>query len=162
MTNLQKVIKLALIYGFIGAVLLPFIHESYANIGKTFALVLLLIFVTEAAIKFSMNRFKEAVLGFTVMTAIASILGACVYLALHSTVVEFLERNSKYFYLGMTEHFRYYMLAASIFAFGYLLCLMIFGFKKLISKFKDNQNKAKDYIDNAFDDGFEDKNKDKI
>lgn len=151
MANLHKVIKLALIYGFIGAVLLPFIHESYANIGKTFALVVLVIFVAEAAIKFSMYSFKEAILGLTVMTAIASILGVCFYLAVHNVVVEFLERNSKYFYLEITEHFRYYVSVISILVSGYVLCMVIFGFKKLIRKFRDNQEKARDYIDNAFE-----------
>ena len=135
--------------------MLPFIHESYANIGKTFALVLLLIFVAESAVKFSMHRFKEAILGFTVMTAVSSVLGACLYFALHNTIVEFLERNSKYFYIGITEHFRYYILAAAIFAFGYVLCILIFGFKKLIKKFKQNQNRTKEYIDNAFNDSFD-------
>lgn len=162
MTNLQKVMKYALIYGFIGAVLLPFIHESYANIGKTFALVVLAVLVAAATIRLSMYSFKEAVLGLTVMLAISSILGACLYLIVHEMVVDFLEKNSEYFYLGVTEHFRYYVSAAVILILGYVLCLLIFGFKKLISKFKDNQKKTKDYIDNAFDENFEDENKDKI
>lgn len=162
MTNLQKVMKQALIYGFIGAVLLPFIHESYANIGKTFALVVLSVLVIITTVKLSMYSFKEAILGLTVMLAISSILGVCLYLIVHEVVVDFLEKNSEYFYLGVTEHFRYYVSAAVILVLGYVLCLLIFGFKKLISKFKDNQKKTKDYIDNAFDDSFEDENKDKI
>lgn len=155
MTNLQKVIKKALIYGFIGTVLLPLIHESYANIGKTFALVVLAALVTAATIKLSMYDFKEAFFGLTVMLAISSILGASLYLILHEKVIEILSNNSKYFYLGETGQFMYYVSAASILISSYVLCLLIFAVKKLIGKFKDNQKRTKNYIYNAFDDSFD-------
>ncbi len=152
MTNIQKVIKYSLIYGFIGAVLLPFIHESYANIGKTFSLLVLASLVLVMTIRLSAFSFKEAILGITVTLAVSSVLGACIYLFVHNSVVDFLERNSKYFALGMTGHFRYYTFASLILLSGYAVCLLIFGFKGLIRKFKDNQTAAKSYIDNAFDD----------
>lgn len=155
MTDLQKVMKQALIYGFIGTVLLPLIHESYANIGKTFALAVLAVLVIAVTVKLSMYSFKEAFLGLTVMLAISSILGASLYLILHEKVIEILSDNSKYFYLGETGQFRYYISAALILFSSYVLFFLIFGFKKLVNKFRDNQKKTKDYIDNAFDNSFD-------
>ncbi len=152
MTNIQKAIKYSLIYGFIGAVLLPLIHESYANIGKTFSLLVLALLVLVMTVRLSQFSFKEALLGITVTLSVSSVLGACLYLFIHQRVAEFLESNSKYFYLGVSGHFRYYFSAMLILLSGYVMCMVIFGFKRLVRKFKDNQTAAKDYIDNAFDD----------
>lgn len=152
MTNIQKAMKYSLIYGFIGAVLLPLIHESYANIGKTFSLLVLALLVLAMTVRLSRFSFKEAMLGITVTLAVSSVLGACLYLFIHERVVDFLESNSKYFYLGVTGHFRYYVSAVFILLSGYVVCLIIFGFKSLFRKFRDNQTQVKDYIDNAFDD----------
>ena len=152
MTNIQNAMKYSLIYGFIGAVLLPFIHESYANIGKTFSLLVLSALVLVMTVRLSQFSFKEALLGITVTLAVSSVFGACLYLFIHEKVVDFLEKNSKYFALEMTEHFRYYVSVLLIFLSGYLVCLIIFGFKGLFRKFRDNQTAVKDYIDNAFDD----------
>lgn len=152
MTNIQNAMKYSLIYGFIGAVLLPFIHESYANIGKTFSLLVLSALVLVMTVRLSQFSFKEALLGITVTLAVSSVLGACLYLFIHQKVVDFLEKNSKYFALEMTEHFRYYVSVVLILLSGYLICLIIFGFKGLFRKFRHNQTAVKDYIDNAFDD----------
>lgn len=152
MTNIQTAMKYSLIYGFIGAVLLPFIHESYANIGKIFSLLVLSALVLAMTVRLSQFSFKEALLGITVTLAVSSVLGACLYLFIHEKVVDFLERNSKYFALEMTEHFRYYVSVVLILLSGYLVCLIIFGFKGLFRKFRDNKTAVKDYIDNAFDD----------
>lgn len=152
MTNIQNEMKYSIIYGFIGAVLLPFIHESYANIGKTFSLLVLSALVLAMTVRLSQFSFKEALLGITVTLAVSSVLGACLYLFIHQKVVDFLERNSKYFALEMTEHFRYYVSVLLILLSGYVVCLIIFGFKGLFRKFRDNQTAVKDYIDNAFDD----------
>ncbi len=152
MTNIQNAMKYSLIYGFIGAVLLPFIHESYANIGKTFSLLVLSALVLAMTVRLSQFSFKEALLGITITLAVSSVLGACLYLFIHEKVVDFLEKNSKYFALEMTEHFRYYVSVLLILLSGYLVCLIIFGFKGLFRKFRDNQAAVKDYIDNAFDD----------
>ena len=152
MTNIQNAMKYSLIYGFIGAVLLPFIHESYANIGKTFSLLVLSALVLAMTVRLSQFSFKEAMLGITVTLAVSSVLGACFYLFIHERVVDFLERNSKYFALEMMEHFRYYISVVLILLSGYLICLIIFGFKGLFRKFRGNQMVVKDYIDNAFDD----------
>lgn len=152
MTNFQKAIKYSLIYGFIGAVLLPLIHESYANIGKTFSLLVLALLVLAMTVRLSQFSFKEALLGITVTLSVSSVLGACLYLFIHERVVDFLESNSKYFYLGVSGHFKYYVSAVLILLSGYAVCMVIFGFKNLVRKFKDNQTAAKDYIDNAFDD----------
>ena len=152
MTNFQKAIKYSLIYGFIGAVIFPFIHESYANIGKTFSFVLLSALVLAMTIRLSMFSFKEALLGITVTLTLSSVLGACFYLCIHEKVVGFLEKNSKYFYIGVAEHFRYYVYSALILLSSYILCLIIFGFKKLEQKVRNNQTATKDYIDNAFND----------
>lgn len=152
MTNIQNAMKYSLIYGFIGAVLLPFIHESYANIGKTFSLLVLSALVLAMTVRLSQFSFKEALLGITVTLAVSSVLGACLYLFIHEKVVDFLEKNSKYFAMEMTEHFKYYVSALLILLSGYVVCLIIFGFKGLLRKFRDNQTAVKDYIDNAFDD----------
>lgn len=148
MTNIQKAMKYALIFGLIGAVLFPFIHESYANIGKTFSLLVLAVLVVAMTIRLSLFSLKEALFGITVVLAISSVLGACLYFIVHEWVVDFLEKNSKYFYLGMAEHFRYYVFASLILLSSYILCLLIFGFKRMIK----NQSATKDYIDNAFED----------
>lgn len=148
MTNIQKAMKYALIYGFVGAAALPLIHESYANIGKTFSLLLLTALVFAATIRLSLFSLKETLLGITVALAVSSVLGVSLYFIVHEWVVNFLEKNSHYFYLGISEHIRYYVFSAMIMLSSYVLCFVIFGFKKLIN----NQRKAKDYIDNAFDD----------
>ena len=126
MTNIQKAMKYALIYGFVGAAALPLIHESYANIGKTFSLLLLTALVFAATIRLSLFSLKETLLGITVALAVSSVLGVSLYFIVH----------------------RYYVFSAMIMLSSYVLCFVIFGFKKLIN----NQRKAKDYIDNAFDD----------
>ncbi len=152
MTNIQKTIKYSLIFGFIGAVLLPLIHESYANIGRTFSLLLLAVLVLAMTVRLSQFSLKEALLGITLTLAVSSVLGACIYLFVHNSIVSFLERNSKYFRLTAAEHLKYYVLTAVILMLSYAVCLLIFGFKGLVRKFKDNQTAAKSYIDNAFDD----------
>lgn len=148
MTNIQKSMKYALIYGFVGAVLFPFIHESYANIGKTFSLIFLAALAFAMTIRLSMFSLKESLLAITVTLTLSSVLGACLYLFLHEWVIHFLEKNSKYFYLTLTEHFWYYVYAGLILLSSYVLCLLIFGFKRMIK----NRTVTKDYIDNAFDD----------
>ncbi len=152
MTNIQSVMKRSLAYGFTGAVLLPLIHESYANIGKTFSVLLLLILVVIAALRISAFELKQAFLGVTVMIAMTSILGLCLYIPIHELVYDFLTENSKYFELTYTEHFNYYISAALILISAYLICLLKFGFHKLVNKLKGNQLAAKNYIENAFDD----------
>ncbi len=152
MTNFQKAIKYSLIYGFIGAVIFPFIHESYANIGKTFSLALLTILVIVMTIRLSQFSPRHAFLGITITLTLSSVLGTCLYLIIHEKVVDFLQKNSRYFYIGVTEHFRYYAFVALILLSSYLLCLILLGFKKLVKNLSDNQTSTKDYIDNAFND----------
>ncbi len=147
MTNIQKVIKYSLICGFIGAVLFPFIHESYANIGKTFSLAVLAVLVLAMTIRLSTFSLKEALFGITVTLAVSSVLGSSLYFIVHESIVDFLEKNSRYFYLGMDEHFRYYAFVSLILLSSYILCLLVFGVKRLIK----NRSAVKDYIDNAFD-----------
>lgn len=151
MTSFQRAIKYSLIYGFIGAVLLPLIHESYANIGKTFSLLVLALLVLAMTIKLSMFGFKEAFIGITLTLSVSCVLGECLYFGMYEKIAGFLEKNAEYFSLGITEHFRYYISAAAILLSGYAVCLLIFGFKRLIRRFKDNQKAAQSYIDNAFD-----------
>ena len=152
MLDLRRSMKLAIVLGMTGAVLLPVLYEVYANISSGIGLLLVLAWVTFAGIKFSGLSFKEAVIGITCTIAYSGVLGFVCYFAVHPAVMNMLEKRSKYFSLGFQAQMLYVFYCSVMFVGMYLLWLVRFCLRKVIGKFKSNSERAGEYIDNAFDD----------
>ena len=58
--DLQRSMKLSLIFGLAGAVLVPFLYEIYANVSTAAGLFLVAAWTVFVGIKFSFLSFKEA------------------------------------------------------------------------------------------------------
>ena len=152
MLDLRKSMKLALIFGLTGAVLLPVFYEIYANVSGGIGLFFVLGWVLFAGIKFSGLSFKEAIIGITCNIAYSGVLGFICYLAIHPAVMKLLVKHSTYFQLGIEAKLVYVTCCFFLFAGMYLLWLLRFSIRKVIEKFKSNSEQAGAYIENAFDD----------
>jgi len=156
MDNLKQAMKLSIIFGFIGAVLMPLIYEIYANISTSIGLSLALIWVIFAGIKFSALDFKEAFMGITCTIAYSGILGWVCYLFIHPRIVDMLISRSVYFQLTLKEQLYFVLYSFLIFLGMYLLWIVRFSLAKAIAKLKSNSEKTGEYINNAFNDENED------
>lgn len=152
MKDLPRAMKLSLIYGLIGAALIPFLYEFYANISRTGALVLVGIWAIGVGLKFSSLAFKEATVGITACLAYTGILGLICYVIIHPAIVSFLEKNSAYFLLSLKEQSLYVLYVAIILACMYIVCYAKYGIVKAISQLKGNSEKTGQYINDAFND----------
>ena len=152
MLDLRRSMKLAIGFGLTGAVLMPVLYEIYANISAGIALVLVLIWVLFAGVKFSSLTFKEAVIGITCTIAYSGILGFVCYFLIHPAVMKLLVKNSVYFQLGIRSQLLFFAYCFVIFLGMYLVWPIRFCGRKTLEKFRSNSEKAGEYIDNAFDD----------
>lgn len=152
MLDLRRSMKLAIGFGLTGAVLMPVLYEIYANISAGIALVLVLIWVLFAGVKFSSLTFKEAVIGITCTIAYSGILGFVCYFLIHPAVMKLLVKNSVYFQLGIRSQLLFVAYCFFIFLGMYLVWLIRFCGRKTLEKFRSNSEKAGEYIENAFDD----------
>lgn len=152
MLDLRRSMKLAIGFGLTGAVLMPVLYEVYANISAGIALVLVLIWVLFAGVKFSSLTFKEAVIGITCTIAYSGILGFVCYFLIHPAVMKLLVKNSVYFQLGIRSQLLFVAYCLFIFLGMYLVWLIRFCGRKTLEKFRSNSEKAGEYIENAFDD----------
>ncbi len=153
MLDLRRSMKLAIGFGLTGAVLMPVLYEIYANISTGIGLLMVLIWVLFAGIKFSGLTFKEAVIGITCTIAYSGILGFVCYLGIHPVVMDTLVKHSVYFQLGIEAKLIFVLFSFIIFLGMYMVWLIRFLIRKTIEKFRKNSEKAGEYIDNAFNDG---------
>lgn len=153
----NKWVKESLIFGLSGAIILPLIHECYANIGKTFSMIVLFLLVVFVSFRFSKYKPKEATTGIATTIALSGILGICIYLIFHGLIVDFLSKISKYFYLSTQEQIWYYIYVFILLILIFAFYFIFHGIKVAIKKTKDNGKKAQEYIDNAFDEKFDNK-----
>ena len=157
MDEMRKSMKYSIIYGIVGAVLLPVIYELYANVSSTFAIILWTAGVIFAGIKFSAQGFKEAFLGITCTIAYSGILGSICYMIIHPKIKDLLTRRSVYFQLDLKEQAYFFLWIFLILLVMYVIWLVRFAFRKTVEKIKSNSDKAGEYIDNAFSESDEDK-----
>lgn len=152
MECMKRSMKYSLVFGICGCFVIPVIYEIYANVSRDIALWLFAAYVLAAGVKFSGLPAKEAFLGITCTVAYSSVLAIPAFLLVHPRVKSMLEKRSKYFALPFREQVRFLIAAALIFLLMYLFWLTRAGFKKAFEKFRSNGEKAKGYIENAFDD----------
>lgn len=152
MTDLQKAVKMSLITGFIGAAVLPILHETYANISRNFVILCLLAGCVVSGILYSKREVKNALCAITVQISISAALGIALYVLIHPLTVSFLNKISKYFYLSSLDSFYYYSLVLLNLLGIYFIYAIAHMIVMLIKRTKDSNEKIKSYIDNAFDD----------
>ena len=152
MDSMRRSMKYSLIFGICGSAAIPVIYEIYANISKDLALLLFAAYMLTAGVKFSPLPAKEAMLGMTCTAAYSAVLSIPMYFVVHPWVKNMLEKRSKYFQLALGEQLRFVVRILLIFLLMYLVWIARAGFKKAFEKFRSNSEKAKGYIDNAFDD----------
>lgn len=152
MSDFQKSVKRALIFGFCGAVILPIIHECYANISKSIFTVIIYIMAVICGGMFSKFEVKSALVSITAFASVCAALGICIYVVVHPLAVSFLSRVSKYFSLRYIDNVYYYAKLIAAFALVYLVYGVLHLVFTMSAKTKASQEKVKTYIDNAFDD----------
>lgn len=152
MSDFQKAVKRALIFGFSGAVILPFIHEFYANISGGFFTAVIFVLALICGVMFSRFEVKSALVSITVFTTVCAALGICLYVLIHPIAVSFLSSVSRYFRLSYLESVYYYAKLFLAFALVYLVYGVLHLVMILVVKSKASRDNIKTYIDNAFDD----------
>lgn len=152
MNDFQKAVKRSLLFGFCGAVILPVIHECYANISKSLFTVIIFALAVISGVMFSKFDVKSALVSISVFIALTSALGICLYLLIHPMIVSFLSNISKYFRLSFIESEIYYERVILAFCVVYI----VYGLTHLgivfVRKTKKTNEEIKTYIDNAFND----------
>lgn len=149
--DLKLPMKNSIILGLIGSALIPTLYEVYANIGRRFALILLAAWVIFCFVRLVRFPAKEALLSVTCLIAYTGILGIVMYCIIHPAVQSFLEKNSKYYYLPFKEEMWFFGLALGIMLMLYVLLAVKLMVQRSIAKFRENSEKAGQYIDSAFD-----------
>lgn len=152
MDNDQFYIKLSLRYGLLGALAFPFIYESYANIMHSFAIAIALIGCVYAGLRFSRFRLSCALGASAFFVILSGGLGAFFELMMHSHVVSFLEKRSKYFYMSYKD---VAVFVAWIFLCYFVMltvCMIKLGLSAAVKRIKKNSEISGSFIDNAFGD----------
>ena len=149
--DLKIPMKTSIILGLIGSALIPALYEVYANIGKTFAVVLLFVWAVVCFVKLMRFPAKEAMLAITCVIIYTTALGIVMYCVIHPATQSFLEKNSKYYYLTLKEEMLFFGFAIGVMALLYLMFAGKVFLIKCAEKFRENSAKAGEYIDNAFD-----------
>ncbi|WP_242940219.1 hypothetical protein [Ruminococcus albus] len=144
--------KLSIVFGLIGAVILPILYEIYANISTTVGLFFVICWVFFAGIKLSGLTFKEALIGITCTIAYSGVFGFIFALAIHPSAMKLLISRSVYFQLGLKEKLLFVATCFFMFLGMYLLWVIRFALRKVMEKFKSNREMAGSYIENAFND----------
>lgn len=152
MGDIQKSMKLSLVYGLSGAVLVPLLYEAYANVSAAVGLWLLAAWAVFVGVKFSALRFREAFVGITCCLAYTGVLGLVCYIIIHPAVSKSLSARSVYFQLSLKEQAYFLLYAALILLCIYVVWAARFGLDKALEKFRRNRDETGKYIDNAFDD----------
>lgn len=156
MKDIQRAMKLSIIFGLLGAVALPFLYEIYANVAQTAALVLAAVYAVVAGFVFSSLSIRSALLGITVTLAYNSILGIVGYVLIHPLMEDFLESHSVYFQLSLQQQAKFLIYTALILICMYPVCLAKKGILRAVKQFRSNSDKTGAYIDDAFSDDGDD------
>lgn len=151
MKDFKKAMKLSLCFGLAGAVLLPLMYECYANISRTAALIILAAWAVFIGIKYSMLSHRAGMLASSAGLAYTIGMGLIFYIIIHNAAVSLLEKNSKYFYLSVKEQLMWWLYAVLILLSAYVVMLFVWGVQYAAKRIKTNNERAADYIANAFD-----------
>ncbi|MBO6140634.1 MAG: hypothetical protein J6O40_02475 [Ruminococcus sp.] len=149
--ELKKPMKYSIILGLIGSALIPVLYEVYANIGKTFAIILLFVWTGVCIYKLMRFPTKEAMLAITCLIAYTGIFGIVMYVIIHPAVQSFLEKSSKYYYLTLKEEMYFFGFAIGVMLLLYLMFFFRLFMIKGIARLKEISEKSGEYIENAFD-----------
>lgn len=152
MSNIKKAMKYSIIFGSIGAFLMPVLYEFYANISKSISLILMLVYVVVASIFFSKLDRRSSFLGITVSIVYSCSLAMVCYVVIHPLVEKILSESSVYFQLSLKEQVKFFGYSILLLVGMYLICLTKKGIMKAFYTFKSNREKAGSYIEDAFSD----------
>lgn len=157
MKDFQRSMKLSLIFGLCGSVVLPLLYECYANISRTGALVLIAAWAVFVGAKLSPLSIKAALLAASACLAYTAGLGFMVFILLHPPLVKWLEKNSKYFYLTLEEQGAFIGYAFALMLLSFVTVLAVWGVRSAVHRIRNNNAIAASYIENAFDSEEEDR-----
>lgn len=151
-SNNEKAMKYFILFTIGSALLLPFGYEIYANLSRTFAWIILSVWVIAAGVKFSRLPLKNAMLGITSFVFSSVVMSVIGYLAIHPAVRSWIERHSEYFELTLAESLGYWYAAfLSLFAV-YIVFFAALGVKKAVIALISEPDSVTDAVDNAFAD----------
>lgn len=152
MINNQQSVKRALLYGFIGAAAFVLIYECYANVMQEISIALALAGCVFVAAKLCRYKLSDALTAASIFMIISVGLGVFLEIMLHDSIVSFLEKNSKYFYLGFKEVMYYALKVAACYIVMFMVIIGKAGLMSAISKIKNNSERSATFIENAFSD----------
>lgn len=150
--NMTKSVKLALVFGFAGAVGIPLAYECYANVSRFIAMFLLAAGAVFVGIKLSEFSFKDAFVAFVFMFVLMCGFTIVGFMIIHPAVVKFLEERSEYYPLSAVEGVKFFVKTAGIQLLAVGVCVVKACGKYMIKKFRENSEATGKYIENAFDD----------
>ena len=153
MQDLDKSMKLSLILGFIGAVLMPLIYECYANVSRGLALFFCACWLIFCGIRFAPLPFKAAFLGISCAIAYMGALGMVCFLIIHPRIMDMLLERSVYFQLTLRDQALFILYVFLLSVGMYLIWLIRAGLIKARDKLRHNRELTGKYIENAFEDG---------
>lgn len=150
--NMTKSIRLALVFGFVGAVGIPLAYEVYANVSRFIALALLVVGAVYVGLKLSEFSFKDAFVAFVFMFVLMTGFAIVGFMIIHPAVVKYLEDRSDYFSLSTADSVKFFVKTAGIQLLAIGVCVLKSCGKMMINKFRENSEATRKYIENAFDD----------
>lgn len=145
--NFVKSVKLGLFTALYASVCIPVGYEIYANISRTFALLLLLAGAVFIGIRFAKLPLKEAFIGFVYSVILTVGFSLVTSLVIHRLSVKFIDSISGYISISLDLTFDFYIKTAAI----SLVIIALPILKLVLDKFRQNSEATKNYIDNAFD-----------
>ncbi|MGN0634218.1 MAG: hypothetical protein ACI4JW_10180 [Oscillospiraceae bacterium] len=150
MKELDRAMKYFICFALGSAAVLPILGEVYANISKTAALIFAAAWAVFAGVKFSSLPVKSAMLGITSYAFSSVILSLIGYVIIHPAIRSWLESNSEYFSLPLSDWARYWSAAFSLLLLSYVIYFARLGIKKAVCKFRSNSEASASAIENAF------------
>ena len=152
MKDFQKAMKLSLCFGAVGALLVPIVYELYANVARSFALILLAAWAVFVGIKMSSLSKRAAFLALCTDLAYTAGLGLICFIIIHPLAVRMLSGSSRYFYLKFKEQVIFIVYALLMMLLMFAACLARWGAEYARAKIRSNSDKVGEYIESAFSD----------
>lgn len=149
--NMNRSVRLALIFGFVGAVGIPLAYECYANVSRFIALVLLAMAAVYVGVKLSAFSFKDAFVAFVFMFVLMSGFTIVGFMIIHPAVEKALRESSEYYALSIAESVKFFVKTAGIQFLAVGVCVLKSCGKYMVVKFIENSEATGKYIENAFD-----------
>lgn len=150
--DLVKAIRLSMVFGFIGAIVIPFAFEVFANLGAIFGWILVLTFTIIASVKFSSLKLRNSAIGFITMLVFMFGLGIIGYMVIHPAIKSLLINSSEYFYTAPKDTFLFFLKAVLMQLIIPIVCFTKRGIIFALKKIRANGEATRKYIDNAFED----------